>query len=54
MNDMPRMEPHADLRQMATVTRQTFIAYKDAGFNDEQALRLVIAMISRPTPGGPQ
>ncbi|MCD2263262.1 hypothetical protein K3888_11190 [Dietzia aurantiaca] len=51
MNGKGRMEPHADLRNAANVTRQMFIAFTDAGFDDKQALALVIAQMNQHRGG---
>ena len=39
----PQIEPPADIRQAATITRQVFVGYTGAGFTDDQALELTIA-----------
>ncbi|MGX1598625.1 hypothetical protein ACWIDS_16365 [Dietzia maris] len=46
-----RVEPPADLRQAATVTRQMYVAYVDAGFEPAQALMLTVAMTSQRRGG---
>ena len=40
-----KIEPPADMRELATTHRQMFVAYVDAGFSDVQAVRLVCAWI---------
>jgi hypothetical protein len=42
---MSQIEPHADLRQLATLHRQMFIAWTGAGFTEAQAIDLLRAMI---------
>lgn len=46
-----KIEPHADLRKGATMTREAFIAFVDAGFTEDQALELVKVMLSNSTGG---
>lgn len=50
-NDKPRIEPHADIRQAAHAYRQIFIAFKEAGFTDAEALALTISVMNQK-PGG--
>lgn len=47
----PIVEPHADMREMAATTMQIFIAFKEQGFNDNQALTLTITMITTGARG---
>lgn len=42
-----RIEPHADMREAATAIRQLYIAFIDAGFDEYQAMTLLIAQIGR-------
>lgn len=42
---MTPIEPHADMRQLAIVHKQMFIAWTDAGFTEPQAMSLLRAMI---------
>lgn len=37
----PAVEPHADLRQLARLHRQIFVAYVEAGFTEQQAMQLM-------------
>ena len=38
-------EPSADLRTFASVVRQAYVALKNEGFNEDQAVELTKAMI---------
>lgn len=40
----PDMEPHGDLRKLADALWQAFVAYRQAGFSEEQAMKLVEKM----------
>lgn len=40
MNDSP-IEPTADLRTMAAMLRQTFVALTQEGFSEQQALAII-------------
>jgi hypothetical protein len=42
-----KIEPRSDLRQAAAGARELFVAMVDAGFSEEQALKVVIAMLTR-------
>lgn len=46
LGDCP-IEPHADMREAATVIRQLFVAFIDAGFDEHQAMTLVLAQMGR-------
>ena len=46
MNDKPKMEPAADLRQSANMMRQVYIALVDEGFSEQQALVILGQMLS--------
>lgn len=53
---MPRhnfgpVEPHADIRQAATVWFQIYTACVDAGFNPEQAMEIVTTLIEAHVDG---
>lgn len=39
------IEPHADMRTLATAHRQMYLAWTEAGFTEEQALRLLRAWV---------
>lgn len=39
------IEPHADIRMMATQSYQFIVAYTEAGFTEEQAFQLVRDML---------
>lgn len=43
----PKIEPPADMRQVATMLRQMYVALVDAGFSEVQA----IAIIARSVAG---
>lgn len=43
---MPPTEPAADLRQMASFLWQTFVALRDEGFSESQALVLIGQMLA--------
>lgn len=53
MNEIPRVEPNADLRQMAHGLRQIFVAFTESGFTDSEALTLTITAMNAK-PGGTQ
>ena len=36
-----KIEPHADLRKYAAMCHEIYVAYKDQGFTDAQALELL-------------
>jgi hypothetical protein len=40
------VEPPAGMRTMAAQTYQSFVAYREAGFSEEQALALTINMVN--------
>ena len=40
------IEPHADLRKAAVLTYEMYAAYVQAGFTEEQALRLIMAHVA--------
>jgi hypothetical protein len=42
------IEPHADLRQGATALFELFCAYVQAGFTEDQALRIVGYLLNNP------
>lgn len=48
----PRVEPSAELRQMALMVRSTYIAYREAGFTEEQAMDLIKTQIASASGGG--
>jgi hypothetical protein len=45
----PPTEPAADLRAMASVLWQTYVALTAEGFNERQALRIIADMLSAVT-----
>jgi len=45
------IEPSADLRQMASATRQIYIALTNEGFTEQQALIIVGQIISASSGG---
>lgn len=44
-DDKPKTEPTADLRQAAAWCWQTFVALRDEGFSDQQALAIIGQML---------
>ena len=52
MNNVPRVEPNADLRQMAHGLRQIFVAFTEAGFTDSEALTMTITVMNAQPGGG--
>lgn len=52
MTDRPKVEPPAEIRQMATMQFQLFQAHVDAGFSESQALQILGVMISASLGGG--
>lgn len=50
MSDKPRTEPSADLRLMASQFHQLFVALRDEGFTEKQAL-VVIGEVLRASFG---
>jgi hypothetical protein len=51
MNDVPPIEPSANLRELAQMCRETFIALTGVGFTDAQAL-VIIGHMLRANAGG--
>lgn len=47
------IEPAADLRQLASMLRQTFLALTQEGFTEQQAL-IIIGQILAANSGGSQ
>ncbi len=43
---LPPIEPPANFRQGAIMNRQMFLAYTEAGFTEEQAMRILLTMIA--------
>lgn len=43
------IEPAADLREMASILRQTFIALKQEGFTEQQALIIIGQLLAANT-----
>lgn len=41
----PKVEPPSEIRQLAGMVFATYVAYTEAGFTDEQAMRLITASI---------
>ncbi|MFB9926024.1 hypothetical protein ACFORO_12405 [Amycolatopsis halotolerans] len=48
----PRVEPRSDLRQAAAGLMEMFVALKDAGFTEHQALIIIGHMMSGGQKGG--
>lgn len=44
-DERPKTEPSADLRTLAATCWQTFIALRDEGFTDTQALTIIGQML---------
>lgn len=47
-----KTEPSADLRQLASTMRQTFVALTDEGFTEQQALQIIGALLAANGKGG--
>jgi hypothetical protein len=47
--DPMKIEPRSDFRQAAAVSRELFTAMIDAGFDEAQAMQVVIAILTRGT-----
>jgi hypothetical protein len=45
VNEVPPIEPSADLRQLAQMCRATFLALTGVGFTDTQALVIIGHML---------
>ena len=41
------MEPRSDFRTAASVARELFVSMVDAGFTEEQAMQVVLAILTR-------
>lgn len=39
-------EPSSDLRQLASMLHQTFVALRAEGFTEDQALQIIAAMLA--------
>jgi hypothetical protein len=48
---MPKVEPPAEIRQLAGMIFATYTAYIEAGFTEEQAMRLITASIAAAGKG---
>lgn len=48
------VEPHGDIREGAASTFQFYVAYRQAGFNEDQAMTLVAAMVAAMIHAGGQ
>lgn len=49
---VPRVEPRSDLRQAAAGLMEMFVALKDAGFTEHQALIIIGHTLSGGQKGG--
>lgn len=49
---MFNVEPHADIRKAANVTFEIYVAFKNAGFTDEQAFQLARDILASGTAAG--
>ncbi len=49
-----KLEPSADHRQVAQVTRQQHVAFVDVGFTEDQALALTSVWLDRIMDGANQ
>lgn len=47
------IEPHAEMRSLAASWRQLFLALVEAGFDEEQAMRVVVATAGGITAHNP-
>jgi hypothetical protein len=47
----PPTEPNAELRQMASFLWQTYVALTQEGFSEEQALKIIASIVTRPNKG---
>ena len=47
-----KIEPNADVRQVATLTFEWYTAFLDSGFTEAQAMELVSSMIRAMINGG--
>lgn len=52
MSDRPKTEPNAELRQLASVMWQTYVALIDEGFTEQQALTIIGQMLAAGANGG--
>jgi len=46
-DNTPQREPSADLRHLASVLRQTYIALTNEGFSEAQALSIIAGMLAK-------
>lgn len=44
------IEPHADMRKMAAIMMQTYVAFREQGFTEGQAMYLIGQMIQAQRP----
>ena len=49
---MTPVEPSADLRQLASMLRQTFVALTSEGFSTQEALVIIGQILAANSPGG--
>jgi hypothetical protein len=42
-----KIEPRSDMRQAAAAARELFVAMVDAGFSEDQAMKVVLAVLTR-------
>jgi hypothetical protein len=48
---VPMTEPSADLRQLASLLRQMFVALVNEGFNDREALSVIGTVVAAQIKG---
>jgi hypothetical protein len=47
----PPTQPNAELRQMASFLWQTYVALTQEGFSEDQALKIIASIVTRPNNG---
>lgn len=52
MRIRPAVEPPADVRHAAASAYQLFVAYRQAGFTERQAIALILGLIAASNGGG--
>lgn len=48
---MFHIEPSADLRKFAQLIRQMYVALVGQGFSEDEAMLIILAMVSKPNAG---
>jgi hypothetical protein len=49
-----KIEPSSDIRQLAALLRQTFIALQDEGFTEKQAIAIIGEILASQMGGEPK